>query len=129
MKKYYLLLLLIGASLFACQEEPNAEGQMVGRWNMAAILQNGEDASEQHNPEDNRWIELKSDGTFVSDGDPYGRNTGKWTLDESKMELFLDSDVGEGDDSYWTVTIQDDEVVLKGTRFDFTQQFSMVWKK
>lgn len=133
MDKYFLLSLLLVAGLFACQTGKKGfpeKSQLPGRWNMTAILQNGQDVSEKHNPKNNRWIELKPDGAFVSDGDPYGRNTGKWTLDdEQTMELFLDSDVGEGDDSYWTITIMDNKVVLKGARSEFTKQFGMVWEK
>lgn len=95
---------------------------------MGAILQNGQDVSEQHNPKKNRWIELKADGTFVSDGDPYGRNTGKWIFNANTQELFLDSDAGEGDDSYWTIKRTGDDLVLTGARSEFTQQFSMIWE-
>lgn len=95
---------------------------------MGTILQNGRDVSAQHNPANNRWIELMDDGSFVSDGDPYGRNTGKWTFDDTTRELFLDSDAGEGDDSYWIVSRTGEELVLKGARSEFTKDFSMVWE-
>ena len=130
MNRFYLLLLLTIASLISCKEKmpTSPTDRLANYWNMAAILRNSQDVSDQHNPENNRWIELHADGTFTSDGDPYGRNTGKWILDENTMELFLDSDTGEGDDSYWIVSFNEDEVLLKGTRSDFTQQFSMLWK-
>ena len=115
--------------LLACNTSPSLQSQLVNHWEMASIMQNGQDVSEQHNPKNNRWIDLQSDGTFISDGDPYGRNTGRWTINEQNMELFLDSDAGEGDDSYWIAEIKEDQVFLKGTRSDFTEQFGMVWRK
>ncbi|PHN04280.1 hypothetical protein CRP01_22215 [Flavilitoribacter nigricans DSM 23189 = NBRC 102662] len=116
-------------TIFGCGETTLQSDQLVRKWEMGTIMQNGQDVSDQHNPENNRWIELKADGTFVSDGDPYGRNTGKWSYDETTSELFLDSDAGEGDDSYWTISSTGDQLVLKGARSEFTREFSMVWKK
>jgi len=61
------------------------------------------EVTEKHNPKKERWIEFKTDGSFVSDGEPFGRNTGKWTADNQQMVLFLDSAVDD-DDSEWKVS-------------------------
>lgn len=129
MTRYLFFGLLLAASLFACQESSITSDQLINKWNMGAIIQNEKDVSAQHNPNHNRWIELQADGTFISDGDPYGRNTGKWTFDQKTKELFLDSDVGEGDDSYWIMSSTNNGMILTGTRSAFTRQFSMVWEK
>lgn len=131
MKYYFFCTFLLVAGWVSCQRSVISTEQLVGKWAMGAIMQNGTDVSAQHNPNDNRWIELNPNGTFVSDGDPYGRNTGKWTFDGNTRELYLDSDVGEGDDSYWLLseTAGNGQMLLRGTRSEFTQQFSMVWKK
>lgn len=127
MNRSLLLYLLLVGFLFACHAEATLSEQLVNRWKMSNIIQDGADVSPQHNPNDNRWIALKANGTFVSDGDPYGRNTGKWTFDENNRELYLDSDAGEGDDSYWIITQQDNALQLQGSRSDFTKRFSMLW--
>lgn len=129
MSRHLFLSVVVISVLFACQESSINQDQLIHKWQMGAIHQNGQDVSAWHNPEQNRWIELKADGTFVSDGDPYGRNTGKWTFDETTRELYLDSDAGEGDDSYWILARTDGDLLLSGARSEFTQQFSMVWKK
>ncbi|MCB0630125.1 MAG: hypothetical protein R2824_31030 [Saprospiraceae bacterium] len=124
-----LTLLWLLCAVFACQTNSTSMAdQLVNRWDMDQIIQNGEDVTQQHDPKDNRWIELHSDGTFTSDGDPFGRNTGKWTLDEQNMELFLDSDAGPDDDSYWIVEMGDGTVRLKGKGSEFAEAFTMIWK-
>lgn len=128
MIRYLLFVLPLVAGMSACQNQELQSDQLINKWEMGAILQNGQDVSEQHNPENNRWIELKADGTFVSDGDPYGQNTGKWTFDTHTQELYLDSDAGEGDDSYWIIKQTGDDLVLTGARSEFTRQFSMIWE-
>lgn len=130
MTKCLFLWLPLVALLFACNSDRTmlTRDQLVKKWDMAAVIQNGQDVSEQHNPSGNRWIELTADGNFVSDGDPYGRNTGTWTFDTETAELFLDSDAGEGDDSYWIVSENGEKLILKGARSEFTREFSMVWK-
>ena len=78
------------------------------------------------NPENNRWIAFYDDSTFVSDGDPYGRNTGKWIISDSTSVLFLDSDTDVGDDSYWIVSFRGDTMIWKGTNSDFTSRFTVM---
>ena len=99
---------------------------LIGRWNMAQVFDGVQDVTNQHNPASNRWVEFKSDGSFVSDGDPHGRNTGHWTYDPETRELFLDSDAGEDDDSYWTVSIQGSEMEWQGARSEFTKRFKVI---
>lgn len=121
------LLLCLPACTTANQTASNeVAAQLAGRWAMETILENGEDVTAQHNPADNRWVAFVPDGTFVSDGDPHGRNTGRWTLDAATNELYLDSDTGEGDDSYWIVEIRGDEMHWQGTRSAFTERFAIV---
>jgi SpoIID/LytB domain protein len=97
---------------------------------MVEIIQDAADVSEEHNPYDERSITLNDDSTFISDGRPYGKNTGKWTIDENTFELYLDSDAGDGDDSYWIVKLDNDnEMIWKGTRSDFTERFTIIHRR
>lgn len=123
----YLLLLLI---LTSCQPETSVFDRLIGEWKMEKIIQDSSDVTEEHNPFNERTLIFNSDSTFVSDGRPYGKNTGRWNIDESSGELFLDSDAGEGDDSYWLVELENENKMLwKGTRSDFTERFMLIHKK
>ena len=70
--------------------------------------------SHIHNPQDNRWIEFYENGSFESGGTPYGKNTGKYILNEDKQTLFLDSDAGEEDDSNWRVAFEHGAMIWVG---------------
>jgi hypothetical protein len=128
MLKRLTFLCLLGVAIACRPTSDSPTDLLVNHWDMDQIIHNGQDATQEHDPEDNRWIELYDDGTYTSDGDPYGRNTGKWTLNEETMELYLDSDAGEGDDSYWIVEVAEDSVRLSGARSEFTKAFVMTWK-
>ena len=103
---------------------------LVGTWRMETITEQGADVNAEHNPAGNRWMRLDADGTFESGGDPYGHNTGRWSYDPATRELFLDSDAGEGDDSYWTLSLDAPGILrLRGTRSDFTERFEMTMRR
>lgn len=93
---------------------------------MEEIYQDCQDVTEQHDPSDNRWFEFASDGTFISDGDPPGRNTGRRTLDTETQELHIDSDAGENDDSYWIVGMVGDTMRWMAARFEWNERFELV---
>ena len=100
--------------------------QVIGRWKMEKIVLDGtDDVTAEHNPADNRFFIFKPDNTFESGGDPHGRNTGKWTIDESTGRLYIDSDAGENDDSYWIVTVDGDRMHWQGTHFEFNSRFAI----
>lgn len=80
---------------------------------MDKVYEYEQDVTEKHNPKENRWIEFKEDGTFVSDGDPTGRNTGKWRLDMENSILYIDSRV-EGDDSEWNIIFDGKKTIWTG---------------
>ncbi|MBI1183521.1 hypothetical protein GC194_04585 [bacterium] len=89
---------------------------------MTRITNDGVDVSSEHNPQNDRWIELNADHTFVSDGTPFGRNTGRWSITKEGW-LWLDSDAGEADDSYWTYNISGNEMRWQGQKFEFSKHF------
>ncbi len=123
---YFLLLLLaVSFSTYAPSAQVQSDS-IIGRWEMDKIVVDGDnDVSEEHNPKKNRYIVFNEDGTFKSGGDPYGENTGKWTLDAENNELYLDSDVGEDDDSYWIIKIDGDNMHWQGARFEFSKRFQI----
>lgn len=124
-----LPLLLLIAACQSTQTPASTESLLIGRWDMAQVYDGGEDVTAEHNPAGNRWVAFASEGTFISDGDPYGRNAGRWTYDPATQELYLDSDAGEGDDSYWIVQVEGDEMHWQGARSAFTKRFEIVHVK
>ena len=122
MRMTFVLLAL--AFLFqSCS--PTLEKMIIGTWKMETVMDLQNDVSSQHNPSNDRWITFNKDYTFKSGGSPFGENTGKWTIDESSAELFLDSDAGEEDDSYWHIDVNQNDMEWKGIKSDFAQRFTI----
>ena len=113
MKNKYILSIVTLFILVSCGSSEKLGDKIIGEWTMEKVYEYGADVTARHNPEHNRWIKFNEDGTFVSGGDPFGRNTGKWKLDNKKSILSIDSDVDD-DDSTWNVTINDDEMSWTG---------------
>ena len=125
-----LLVLGAVALLAGCANEPaSMEDQLSGTWRLTGIFDQDQDVTAEHNPSNNRWINLKPDGSFESDGDPYGRNTGKWSWDATEKLLHLDSDAGEEDDSYWSVEIKEKEMSWRGAKFEFSKRFRLTYAR
>lgn len=123
------LILLLYLCICSCQPKQSLSSKLIGKWQMQQVLNLETDVSTKHNPNGNRWIQLNDDGTFISDGDPYGKNTGKWSIEKSTATLYLDSDAGSDDDSYWLVSFQADLMKWKGTKSDFTKRFTLTHKR
>jgi hypothetical protein len=104
----FLPLLL--CSLLSCH---SPEKRILGKWSMEKVSEYGADVTKKHNPEGNRWIEFRSDGSFISGGAPFGRNTGQWTIRGQDPILFLDSEVDD-DDSEWKVTFEGNNTIWTG---------------
>lgn len=97
----------------SCNHSANLDQQIIGIWTLDKVYEYDNDVSEKHNPKNNRWIEFKADGSFVSDGDPFGPNAGRWTTDNESSVLYIDSDVDD-DDSEWKVTFAGNQVFWTG---------------
>ncbi|MBX2963077.1 MAG: hypothetical protein KF687_11240 [Cyclobacteriaceae bacterium] len=97
----------------SCWHTERLNSRVIGVWTMEKVYEYGNDETEKHNPNKDRWIEFRSDGSFVSDGEPFGRNTGHWTTDNNKSTLIIDSDIDD-DDSEWKVTFEMDQMTWAG---------------
>ena len=97
---------------------------------MDKVIRSGENVTKEHNPASNRYIIFREDGTFESGGDPYGLNTGKYTINESG-NLFIYSDAGTNDDSMWTVTFAKNKqtMIWKGAIDQRASEFELIHKK
>ncbi len=103
--------------------------QLKGTWAMEKIYDNATDVTTQHNPKNDRWITFTKDGSFKSGGTPTGKNAGKWTYTEENNQLFIDSDMGEEDDSYWLIQIDKDSMNWAGMRSSFTERFKLTFSR
>lgn len=126
--KHPLLLLFISLLTVSCTQPDQLDQQINGTWAMDKVYEYNIEVTEKHNPKKDRWIEFKTDGSFVSDGEPFGRNTGKWTVDNEQAVLFLDS-VVDDDDSEWKVTFTTDLMVWTGIGHLRKEQTRLVHKR
>jgi hypothetical protein len=119
--------------IFSQDTDSGLSKKIEGKWEMIKVMELSEDVTESHNPDNDRWIHFKSnsavdtEGTFVSGKGENNENTGKWIID--KKELFIDSDAGEDDDSYWEISIDNDKMYWKGQRFEFNKRFEIVHRR
>ncbi len=123
MNKSIILItgLLLTSSLLSCNQPKN---ELVGVWKMANVIQSGQDVSAEHNPNNERMIEFKENGRFQTSGRPFGTNEGAYTY--QKNVLFLDSDAGEEDDSYWKVEMIGDSMRWEGTGTAWAEDFVLI---
>ena len=115
-----VILLFFGA----CNDDQRTD--ILGNWKMVVVLQDGNDVSAEHNPNNDRFIELGSDGTFQSKGGEFGKNSGKYLRDGIDSTLVLDSDAGEDDDSRWKVRFSGDTMKWTGTGTVWAERFE-IW--
>lgn len=87
---------------------------IIGKWKMVTVLEGNQDITTVLNPDNDRWIEFKPDGTFESGGGPYGNNNGKYQVSNETKTLHLDSDAGAGDDSDWKIQFREDLLLMRG---------------
>ena len=120
-----ILLLII---LSSCGQSNKLDKNITGTWAMDKVYEYEKDVTEKHNPKNERWIEFKADGSFISDGEPFGRNTGRWTIDNEKSILFIDSDVDD-DDSEWKVTFDNDQLIWIGIGHPRKENTKIVHKR
>ena len=131
------VILYIIAALFliimSCGKDTSLSGKIEGKWNMTKVLDRSEDVTQNHNPDNNRWIRFTKDpdmengGIFESGRGDEKENTGRWSL--KGFELFIDSDAGDDDDSYWQVIIEGNEMHWIGQKFDFNKRFEIFFEK
>lgn len=127
------LLITLSLALMSCSEDTSLRGKIEGTWKMTKVLDRSKDVTRNHNPDNNRWIRFTKDdkiqngGLFESGRGEQKENTGKWSL--NGFEIFIDSDAGDEDDSYWQVIIDGDKMHWIGQRFDFNKRFEIFYKK
>ncbi len=127
MKLKKLSLIFIAGLMVACLSEPGNE--LVGKWRMYKVVQNGQDVTPEYNPNDERYLILKRDSTFESGGRPFGKNTGKYIFNTEAKTLLLDSDAGPKDDSQWIISIKGDTMHWRGYGSEWAENFILIHLK
>lgn len=121
-------LVIILIILSSCGQSNKLDKKIIGTWTMDKVYEYENDVTEKHNPKNDRWIEFKADGSFVSDGEPFGQNTGRWTTDNENFILYLYSD-SEDDDSEWKVTFKNDQTIWTGMGHPRKENTKLIHKK
>lgn len=114
--------------LSSCIQSNRLDKNIIGTWTMDKVYEYGNEVTEKHNPKNDRWIEFKADGSFISDGEPFGRNSGRWTTDNDKSILYIDSDVDD-DDSEWKVTFNKDQITWTGIGHPRKENTKLIHKR
>ena len=123
-----ILSILFLTSLFlGCT--PNEKDEIIGKWEMYKVIQDGQDVTSEHNPYNERFIIFKSDSTFESGGRPFGKNSGKYIFNSADHTLFLDSDAGPEDDSQWKITFRSDTMHWQGYGSEWAVGFELIHVK
>jgi len=122
MRMLHTLLMVV---LFAgCKSNP--ENEIVGRWLIDKVSQDGEDVTSEHDPFGERYLMIREDSTFESGGRPFGRNTGIYVYNSVDKTLFLDSDAGPEDDSQWKVQVRGDTMFWQGYGSEWAERFELI---
>ena len=66
---------------------------------------------------------------FISDGRPYGKNTGKYIFDKNAKTLAIDSDAGPDDDSNWKIIIEENTMIWQGYGTEWAEGFQIHYIK
>ncbi|WP_127122315.1 hypothetical protein [Chryseotalea sanaruensis] len=128
MNNRFTILLLAVMITTSCKQSEKLDVKIIGTWTMEKVYEYDNDVTDNHNPENNRWIEFKTDGSFVSDGAPFGRNTGSWTADNNNSILYIDSEIDD-DDSEWKVTFDHDQTIWTGIGHPRKENTKLIHKR
>ena len=85
---------------------------------MTKVTFANKNVSEEHNPGNNRTIAFAA-GRFLSEGDPYGKKIGQYSMFSDT--LFLDSSIEE-DDRFWSVRFNRDTMIWTGIGTDWHEK-------
>jgi len=121
------LIFLFLITLMSCATD--TQSQLTGKWMMHKVIQDKKDVTEEHNPHNERYFHMKDDGTFLSDGRPYGENRGKYIFNKVEKTLMIDSDAGADDDSNWKIIIKNNTMIWKGYGSEWAEGFEIHYIK
>ena len=114
MKKIGFVILVLCSAFVINSDTLSPSGWIIGKWKMVTVMEGNQDITPVLNPDNDRWITFKADGTFESGGGPHGTNQGSYKVDDTAGTLHIDSDAGEDDDSNWRIQFREDLLYMRG---------------
>jgi len=88
---------------------------LVGKWAIEKVTENGQDITRSIDQQATRWIEFYSDGMYDSDGYPFGRYSGEYTLNGETGKLILKHPSEANKEMHWMVKYDGECLILSGT--------------
>jgi hypothetical protein len=83
----------------------------------------------RENPNQDRFIDFRSDGSFRSGGEPYGPVNGSWEILPDKVLQITPEDNDEVGESTWKVTFDKSQMIWRGTGNATLERFEIFWVK
>ncbi len=106
-------IIFLFIALVSLNGQAQTNEDLIGEWAMESAADVGEDVTAQQDPHNERWIAFQSNGSFKSDGRPFGRDAGQWTYDDASHTLALKSNSGDNE-SKWLVHFDGDKLSWRG---------------
>ena len=86
-----------------------------GKWEVVKITENDMDISSTIDNNAQRWLEFISNDRYNSDGYPFGRYEGEYTLNENSGTLVLKSGSANTKSMTWQARYDGEYLILTGT--------------
>lgn len=94
---------------------------------MDRVYEKKVNVTNRENPNRDRFIIFSADGTFTSDGQPYGPVSGTWELLPDKTLRISPTGSGEVGPSQWIVSISGATMTWKGTGDETLERLEVTW--
>jgi len=89
--------------------------ELAGKWEVVKVTENDQDISSTIDINVQRWIHFISDDRYESDGYPFGRYDGEYSLDEISGELILKNGTSNEKGIKWIARYDGEYLNLKGS--------------
>lgn len=111
----FLCMIFINISAMNCYAQNISSYEINGKWEVVKITENNEDISSSIDNNAQRWIEFIADQSYESDGYPFGRYDGEYSLDEKSGILVLKSGTTNAKTMKWQISYDGEYLILNGT--------------
>lgn len=106
---------------------PQSEGnKLVGLWKLISSIDNGNDVTAIVNPDEKSMLHLRWDNTYVQHNMPKGKKYGAYKIHGHKPEIQLVNYGNESKFSFWSFSIQNEQLILTSTDKTSTMKFERI---
>ncbi len=124
---FVLLTFFISCNPNQSLEQYTIEHALIGKWMMYKVYHKGKDITEEHNPEQSRWVKFAKNGQYASGGAPYEVTLGHWKLDGNIDVLEMSN--GKSPNSLWKVILEGNELYWDGTGSEEMEKFRFILRR